>query len=117
MHVVNRYQPIEPTYHTGAVYVAWVSLLIGRRTRIDTTVFGDVAIADGSFSSTWRLNTKYVLNCEFVGYRHAILAKGTEVDAEAAAAAAVVQEDGRPLVEFHTVGHILDVLPLCFGHG
>ena len=51
------------------------------------------------------------------GYRHAIFADGTEIDAEAtAAAAAVVQEDGRPLVELHTVGHILDALPLCFGH-
>ena len=110
VHVVNRHQPIESTYHMGAIYVALVSLLIGRRARADTTVFGDVANAYATFSSIWDLNVNHIMQCQSGGYRHAILAKGTEVDAEATAAAAVIQEDGRPLVELHTVGHILDVL-------
>ena len=114
VHVEHRFLPIETTYLMGAIYVSLVSLMIGRQPGDDTMVFGHVGNSSGSFSSKWKLDETNISNCKYIGYRRAILGKNTEVTDGAKAAAEMVQDDGKPLVELIIVEDILDAISLCF---
>lgn len=48
VHCVN-YEPIQPSYQQGAIYMALVGMMVRRRCRADTAIFGDVGTA-GSFT-------------------------------------------------------------------
>ena len=113
VHVCN-WEPIEPAYQMGAIYVCMVSLLVGRRPRTDTAIFGDVTTV-GVFISKWKWSEKEVEVCKSKGIRRVVLGAGTEVLKAAQAMADVIhEEDGRPTVEFKFETRLVNVLPHMF---
>ena len=119
VHVEHGYQPITSTYSMGAIYMAMVSLLIGRHLSDKVIIFGDVGNA-GSLSSKWSFDERYVRVCGALGYRRVITGPTTPgvtaISDEAKAFAASLHSDGKPLVEIITVHKVLDALPWYFNY-
>ena len=113
VHIEHSFHPIKPSYQMGAIYVALVSLMIGRRPRKDTVVFGDVGNRTGVFSSPWKLGDT-VHHCVGLGYRRAVVGKSSMMTPEATAFASRIHVDGEPFLRIISVDNILDALTYCF---
>ena len=113
VHIEHGFCPIVPSYQTGAIYLAMVSLTIAKRPRTDTTTFRDVGNSTGIFSSIWEFSETTIKYCSQLGYRRSVLGGGIKIKDKTRATADVIQRDGRPLVELIVVGSILDALPLA----
>ena len=114
VHVEHGYRPFTSTYIMGAIYMAMVALLFGRRPRDDTIIFGAVGCGI-AFSSKWELDKRYVTVCRKEGFRHVIIGAGTTVADEVKKRAEKAHPvDGEPCVKLITVDRILDAVPLYF---
>ena len=98
VHCEKPFKPVEACYNMPAAYVAMVSLLFNRQPRWDTVVFGDLNNY-GYMSSDWRWRDEMLNICQVRQIRRVVLAQGTIVSDAVRAAAAVAQDDGKPLVE------------------
>lgn len=114
VHLEHGYQPVRPTYQMGAIFVALVSLLFGRRAREDVMIFGDVSNL-GAFSSNWTLQEADVKDFIDEGYRRVILGVNTQVpDAARARALEPHPDDGKPALDLIVAHRILDAMGLYF---
>ena len=85
-HCVKEGKAVQPLYQLAAIYVALVSLLIGRRPRSDTVVFGDVSNL-GYLSSIWSWDEERVEFCQRKGIRRVVVGEGTKMSDEVLAMA------------------------------
>ena len=113
LHLETTYQPLAGPYYMGAVFIALVSLVVGRRPRTDTAIFGEVSVT-GNFGSGSEWTEEEIGWCRTLGIRRAVLGGQTGVTQEAELMAAVVQEDGKPLVEIIRESFISRTLQHCF---
>lgn len=114
VHIEHGYDDIEPTYQMGAIYASLVSLMIKRRPREDTMIFGHVNILNGAFSASWRLDAFNIRNCKVMGYRRMVVGQGMKIADRAVAVASELHEDGKPQVEILVKSNILEAIRECF---
>ena len=113
VHVDYGYSPITVTYIMGAMYMAMVSLLVGRTPRDDTIIFGAVGNA-GSLNGRWELQRMFFTVCRNKGYRRVIIGAGITLPKDAKERAEAIHPDGKPWVDVITVDMVVDAVPLYF---
>ena len=79
VHVEHGFQEIRAAYHMGAIYAAMVSLMVGRRPREDTLIFGSIGCCSGVFSGHWKVDAIHIHRWVSVGYRRAIIGEAVKV--------------------------------------
>jgi hypothetical protein len=116
VHLESWGKPPEASYQGAALYVAMAGLLVEKRPREDTVVFGDVAV-NGALASSWRWGPSVIEHCRKMGVRRAVVPEGMVLEEEAKRLAEEVVEggDGRPAVEVIKVRNMLQALPHVFG--
>jgi len=113
VHIENSGLPVTLSYHSGAIFISLVSLMIKRRPRTDTAIYGSIG-PTSSFSSTRAWGTKEVTCCKEKGIRRVVVGKGTEIDKKAQRMADKVQPDGQPLLRIIHEEWAMKILQHCF---
>lgn len=115
IHMSHEYEPIKKAYQMGAIWVCLVSLLVGKPSRPDVMVFGDVDDS-GYFLSSWRC-TRQMVECGLMlGMRRMVMSGHTVIDDDARALAELPhpQEHGKVRMEMVNVRRVTDMVPYCF---
>ena len=96
----------------GPIFLCLVSLLIGKPSRPDVVVFGDLN-ANGYFLSSWKCTVKMVEHAMGFGIRKLVMAEDTEIEAEARKIAEVPHAvDGKAKIALVTVDCLKELLCL-----
>ena len=113
IHMADSWKSLESTYQMGAIFICLVSLLVGRPSRTDTVVFGDMS-KEGYFLSVGEVNDAMVDHVCSLKMRRLALPTGTPVTSEATSKAEQPGLDGKPRIEIISVRHMHDLFPICF---
>lgn len=113
VHLESLYEIEEGSYYMGAIFISLVSLIVGRRARSDTAIYGDIS-PTGTFSYGGEWTRGEVECCRRMGIRRVVMGAQVKVSRAAQALADTRQEDGRPLVELRQEAFISKALQHCF---
>ena len=121
VHFATAYTPIDSSCQMAAIFVCLVSLVVGRPSREDTVVVGDVT-NEGYLKGCWRLETDLINYLRHCGIRRLIIAPGIGLGHERAAAtttaavgsSSLIEEEGKPTIEVIEAKCVNDLLSLCF---
>ena len=114
VHIENEYKAVNKSYLMGAIYISMISLLIGRRPKAGTAVFGDIS-PYGVFSSVWDWTDQEVGVCQSKGNRQVVVGSGTVLLDKAPQMVEAMQEDGQPLVKIIQEQDPIKMLSHFFG--
>lgn len=119
VHVSYVWRPILGGYQEGTMYVAMVALMLGRRARGDTLVFGQVDGKGVLVGGAWEWTARMVRFAAVCGYKRLVVGAGVRFEEGARALAEEEVEEGegarRPrlaIVECGREQAMVELLPL-----
>lgn len=119
VHVSYVWRPIAGGYQEGAMYVSMVALMLGRRARGDTLVFGHVDGKGVLVGGAWEWTARMVTFAAFCGYKRLVVGGGVRFEQGAREVAEKEVEEGqgarRPRLEIVECGReqgMVELLPL-----
>jgi hypothetical protein len=119
IHANYAWHPTDDLKYSSAIFVALVSLLLGRPPAPDVVVFGNITPAGvlfpGQVENLRPWSVEDVQMCESQGIRRIVLSHRTTIGEEAREAARQLKADGSDTLTFVLVNNILDGLAHVFG--
>ena len=117
VHVVDYgWEPVSKSEYMGAVVMAMISLLVGRRPYPDVAVLGEVNPC-GLLIVTHELENFERSTLELWwggGIRHLVIADCCESDDSVVEMLGTIQSDGKPLIELNRAKTMQEAIPYLF---
>ena len=111
----NTIPLVSHTNYMAGLFIAMVSLLLGKRTSEDLAAVGEVAYPGtlSALDEPW--SDDLVRLCRDQGIRRIVVASDSIIEPLGELEARMLEDDDRPTLTFIFCENLLDALPECFG--